>query len=278
MFSYDVSWWVAIQMSGCGGDLFTLGLCIAFVPQSLLRKIAVKVCTSKGFIVRCVKFRRKGKTFLVEKILKNKISSETVFSLQRTCCSLFLYDQYICVISLKLIHTLFQTPGIEWDLTSIALSWELGRFWYLSLKPRQELWEVSLSFQWEEGRSGSLTDEKIWETGKDEVIHDCQGSETQKHEKSNQVELGETLPTGAEGIDRSTEPEQKGQEIWKDKTKVYNLCRNEDSLPRTEAVIPELLCCPANYLKSTVLQWLIPIKRYYLCSVFLVPVVEVCDS
>lgn len=128
MFSYDVSWWVAIQMSGCGGDLFTLGLCIAFVPQSLLRKIAVKVCTSKGFIVRCVKIWRKGKTFLVEKILKNKISSETVFSLQRTCCSLFLYDQYICLISLKLIHTLFQTPGIEWDLTSIALSWEPGRF------------------------------------------------------------------------------------------------------------------------------------------------------
>lgn len=34
------------------------------------------------------------------------------------------------------------------------------------------------------------------------MIHDCQGSETQKYEKSNQVELGETLPTGAEGIDR----------------------------------------------------------------------------
>lgn len=59
------------------------------------------------------------------------------------------------------------------------------------------------------------------------MIHDCQGSETQEHKKSNQVELGKTLPTGAEGIDRSTEPEQKGQEIWKDKTEVYNLCRNE---------------------------------------------------
>lgn len=43
------------------------------------------------------------------------------------------------------------------------------------------------------------------------MIHDdYQGLEIEKHEKSHHVELGKMAPAGAEGFDRSKEPEQKG--------------------------------------------------------------------
>lgn len=79
------------------------------------------------------------------------------------------------------------------------------------IKAREILSEVSPSFQWEKG-SGSLTDEEIWETERDKVIHDSyQGAEIQNHDRNNHVELEKTgIPAGTEGIDGSREPEQKG--------------------------------------------------------------------
>lgn len=70
-----------MQTSGCGGDPFTHGLCIGSIRQSLFGKDWKSLGKLlEEFLERCAV----GKTFIVEEKVNNKISPQTVFSLQRT--------------------------------------------------------------------------------------------------------------------------------------------------------------------------------------------------
>lgn len=110
MFLDDVSWWVAMETSGCRVPL-SRRLCIGSILQSLFRKgleefvqVAERGCTSRDFTVRCAV----GKTFLVKEIVNNKISPQTVFSPQGTLHH-FCIPSNVCIISLKFINML------SWD-------------------------------------------------------------------------------------------------------------------------------------------------------------------
>lgn len=113
------------------------------------------------------------------------------------------------------------------------------------------------------------------------MIHDdCQGSETQKHEKSNHVELGKMVPAGAERIDRGEEPEQKGmrkRESGKRRQWFTTCVELKSVFPELNSGFLSFSVVHQNYLKSSLSQWLFHRNKpeVLFLPVSLVPVVEV---